>query len=621
MFSNCKYLILITLIAVSCSSAHRMDGIRNGRVSMGLSVPQDAEPVRDTVESIKVDSIKGTMSDGPIIMNAIRDTDTGEMVATDVISASKVTARFRNVAERLGYVSIEFDISVPPGMSDSNWKLKIFPVMMIASDTTVLDPLFITGKNYRARQMKGYQRYRNFIASIITDTTDFIRVAQLEIFLKRNFPQTYKMKTDSSFVSEPQAMDLFGVTQEEALRHYTRQLMVRRNESRKARKSRMYAKYVRDPIVKEGIRLDTVLVSEQGGFTYRYVHTFRSRPKLKKVVVTLNGELYENGDKRFDLPFDEPLTYYISSLSSLADKTPKYRMIVLERMVRDNTKVLVDFQQGKAVLDTAIGDNASELRRLRKCIDDVASRNEFDLDSLVIIASCSPEGPYKTNSRLSAARSETMRKYISDYVPDEWKDRMVTAELPENWPQLKKLVASDTLIETSVKEKILDLMQNIRDYDLLEKKISTLSQYRYLREKIYPKLRSVSFDFHLHRVGMVKDTVHTSELDTVYMSGLKALEDLDYKEAVRILRPYADYNAALALMAADYNHTALELLNKMKDDNAKVCYLKAVLLARSRQMPEALKYLELSIAYDQSMEYRANLDPELDELIKQRNTF
>lgn len=611
----------MALVLVSCSSTYRMDGIRRGMVTMGLSVPQDMQPERDTVESIKVDSIKGTMSDGPIIMNAIRDTDTGEMVATDVISASKVTARFRNVAERLGYVSIEFDISVPPGMSDSNWKLKIFPVMMIASDTTVLDPLFITGKNYRARQMRGYQRYRNFIASIISDTTDFIRVAQLEIFLKRNFPQTYKMKTDSSFVSEPQAMDLFGVTQEEALRHYTRQLMVRRNESRKARKSRMYAKYVRDPIVKEGIRLDTVLVSDQGEFTYRYVHTFRSRPKLKKVVVTLNGELYENGEKRFDLPFDEPLTYYISSLSSLADKTPKYRIIVLERMVRDNTKVLVDFQQGKAVLDTAIGDNASELRRLRKCIDDVASRNEFDLDSLVIIASCSPEGPYKMNSRLSAARSETMRKYISDYVPDEWKDRMVTAELPENWPQLKKLVASDTLIEVSVKEKIHDLMDRTRDYDLLEKKISTLSTYRYLREKIYPKLRSVSFDFHLHRVGMVKDTVHTSELDTVYMSGLRALEDLDYKEAVRILRPYADYNAALALMAADYNHTALELLNKMKDDNAKVCYLKAVLLARSRQMQEAMKYLELSIAYDQSMEYRANLDPELDELIKQRNTF
>ena len=611
----------MALVLVSCSSTYRMDGIRRGMVTMGLSVPQDMQPKRDTVESIKVDSIKGTMSDGPIIMNAIRDTDTGEMVATDVISASKVTARFRNVAERLGYVSIEFDISVPPGMSDSNWKLKIFPVMMIASDTTVLDPLFITGKNYRARQMRGYQRYRNFIASIISDTTDFIRVAQLEIFLKRNFPQTYKMKTDSSFVSEPQAMDLFGVTQEEALRHYTRQLMVRRNESRKARKSRMYAKYVRDPIVKEGIRLDTVLVSDQGEFTYRYVHTFRSRPRLKKVVVTLNGELYENGEKRFDLPFDEPLTYYISSLSSLADKTPKYRIIVLERMVRDNTKVLVDFQQGKAVLDTAIGDNASELRRLRKCIDDVASRNEFDLDSLVIIASCSPEGPYKTNSRLSAARSETMRKYISEYVPDEWKDRMVTAELPENWPQLKKLVASDTLIEVSVKEKIHDLMDRTRDYDLLEKKISTLSTYRYLREKIYPKLRSVSFDFHLHRVGMVKDTVHTSELDTVYMSGLRALEDLDYKEAVRILRPYADYNAALALMAADYNHTALELLNKMKDDNAKVCYLKAVLLARSRQMQEAMKYLELSIAYDQSMEYRANLDPELDELIKQRNTF
>ena len=53
--------------------------------------------------------------------------------------------------------------------------------------------------------------------------------------------------------------------------------------------------------------------------------------------------------------------------------------------------------------------------------------------------------------------------------------------------------------------------------------------YRYLREKIYPQLRSVSFDFYLHRAGMQKDTVQTTELDTAYMAGLEALKNLDYK--------------------------------------------------------------------------------------------
>ena len=112
---------------------------------MGLSVT-DEKPLEDETEDqeIQIDSIRGTLSDGPIIMNAIRDSETGEMVATDVISASKVTARFRNVAERAGYVSISFDVSVPSGMSDSQWQLKISPTMRIQQDTLSLEPIFIT---------------------------------------------------------------------------------------------------------------------------------------------------------------------------------------------------------------------------------------------------------------------------------------------------------------------------------------------------------------------------------------------------------------------------------------------------------------------------------------------
>ena len=583
---------------------------------MGLSV-SDEKPIEDESrdQDFQIDSIRGTLSDGPIIMNAIRDSETGEMVATDVINASKVTARFRNVAERAGYVSISFDVSVPAGMSDSQWQLKICPNMYIQNDTAALDPIYITGAAYRAAQLRGYERYQAFLASIITDPYDLVRLGQLEVFLKRHFPATYAMKTDSSFVSEPLAENLFGVTQRQALEHYKKHFKIRMNERRRARTDKMYRKYVKDPIVTEGIRLDTVLVGDEGDFIYRYTHTFQSRPRLKKVAVALNGSLYERGEKLLELPFPDQLTFYISSLATLADDRPKYRMIVLERTVYDNTKALIDFRQGKSQVDTLLGDNASELRRIRKCIDDVVSREEFVLDSLVVVASCSPEGAYELNRRLSRARSEAMLEYIYEYVPDYWRDSLRTSELPENWEQLEKLIRSDTLIHEGGKSRLLDIIDKEKNPDLRERQLARLGEYRYLREKLYPQLRSVRFDFHLHRAGMVKDTVHTTELDTIYMAGVQALKELDYKRAVKILRPYDDYNAALAFMSADYNHSALDVLGRLDDKDAKVCYLKAMVLSRLEQTVEAMKYFELALAYDPYLEHRANLDPEMHVLV------
>ena len=103
--------------------------------------------------------------------------------------------------------------------------------------------------------------------------------------------------------------------------------------------------------------------------------------------------------------------------------------------------------------------------------------------------------------------------------------------------------------------------------------------------------------------------------DTVYMSGLRALKEMDYKTAVTILRPYDDYNSALAFMSADYNHSALDVLGRLDTSDPKVCYLKAMVLARLGQTDEAMKYFELALAYDPYMEYRANLDPEMYVLV------
>lgn len=619
MFSEYKILILLVLVGIiSCSPYKRIQKIRSGSVGMSLSVPSEPPVEEDDGNEIDIDSIRSTLSDEPIIMNAIRDTETGEMVATDVINASRVTARFRHVAERAGYVSISFDVNVPSALSASEWQLKILPFMALQQDTVSLEALYITGERYRAEQLRGYQRYRAFLASIITDTTDFIRVGQLEIFLERHYPETFAMKRDSSIIPAPQAENLFGVTQREALIHYTRHLKWKFNERRKGRVGKMYERFVKDPIVTEGIRLDTVLTSVDGDFIYRYVHTFRSRPGLKKVTVSLDGKLYAKGECIHEFPFPEELTFYISSLATLVDDRPKYRMFVLERNVYDNTKAFIDFRQGSSEIDTMLGDNGSELRRVMKCIDDVVARDDLELDSLVIVASCSPEGSFSLNRRLSAARSESVRKYMGEYVPEEWKDSLKASVLPENWEQLEKLVANDTLMSEQARSRILEMIGGMGDPDRVERKMSAMPEYRYLREKIYPKLRSVRFDFHMHRTGMIKDTVHTTELDTVYMSGIDALKALDYKKAVSVLRPYDDYNAALAFMSADYNHSALDVLGRLDDADPKVCYLKAMVLSRLGLHDEALKYFDLCLAYDPYMRHRANLDPEMHMLVKKR---
>ena len=334
-------------------------------------------------------------------------------------------------------------------------------------------------------------------------------------------------------------------------------------------------------------------------------------------MVTLEGKLYEGGDCIADLPFPDELTFYISSLSSLAEDIQKYKMYIRHRIVHDHTKAFIDFEHGRSDIDTLLGDNASELRRVRECIDDVLAREEYALDSLVIVASCSPEGSFALNSKLSAARSESVRRYIGQYVPEQWKDSLKASALPENWNQLLLLVENDTVLNRDIRRNITArVMEMEGGPDMDEAWRAGLPEYKYLREKIYPKLRNVRFDFHLHRVGMVQDTVMTTELDTVYMDGLQALKDLDYRKAVTILRPYGDYNSALAFVCADYNHSALDVLDRLDLNDPRVCYLKAMVLVRLGQFEEALKYFNLAVAHAPSMEHRANLDPEMYEIVK-----
>jgi Flp pilus assembly protein TadD len=59
------------------------------------------------------------------------------------------------------------------------------------------------------------------------------------------------------------------------------------------------------------------------------------------------------------------------------------------------------------------------------------------------------------------------------------------------------------------------------------------------------------------------------------------------------------------------------ILDSLEDD-ARVCYLKALAYARLERWAEALQEYEKSLDLDPYMKYRANLDPEMSFLLKKK---
>lgn len=627
---------LLILLCCGCGSQRRMDRLRSMRAT--LSLTEDAPVPEMEFKELHRDTMTVTDSEGKevLIMRAVKDVD-GEMVATDVLSAARVTARFRNVAERNGKVDLRFDVTVPHEMRDSRWQLRFQPVMDLLGERIPLDPVIITGEAYRKAQLRGYQQYQRFLDSIISDSTLLISARQLEIFIRRNIPDLYRFRNDTSVVTDAQFASVYGVTERQAVEHYSLRFKMRRNERRIAMKGKMFDKYVKAPILTEGLRLDTVLTDAGRDFIYSYVQTIRTRPLLRKVGLTLSGEIFEQEKRIFRIPKSDSLTFYISSLSSLADNTERYLFQVVERKAEANTACYIDFASGSADLDLSLGDNAAEAARIRTNLRELATSGTFEIDSVVVTASSSPEGSWTANERLSRRRADvvsghfrnTLRALMDSIrrsegiimdlgdtqeIPKTEPIRFIARNNPENWQMLDVLVTNDSLLSGTDKASYF-AMRKIPDVDRREAGLQTESYYRYLREKLYPRLRTVRFDFHLHRKGMLKDTLHTTVPDTVYRNGVQAIRDRDYERAVTLLRPYQDYNTAVAYLCMGYNASSRNILESL-ERTAPVHYMLAILYAREGDDRNAVECYLRACGQDASYVHRGNLDPEVAELIR-----
>lgn len=649
-----RYCIIILSAALlcRCMPPSHLERVRGSGISAILALGQERElPVLDT--NIRVNHADTIVVEDPegrklTLMRAVKDED-GEMVAHEVLEAARITARFRNVAERHGRIDLRFEIIVPKEMQDARWQLRFRPDMFILEDSTRLESVFVTGMEYRNLQLRGYERYNRFLASIITDTLAFVDWRNVDIFISRNIPDLYRFKRDSTFVTEEEFTSYFDVTASETIRHYTNQLAKRRNQSKIDSKDETFRKMVKAPIETEGIRCDTVLRNADGDFVYHYVQTIRTRPKLRKVDIVLGGEIYEQEQLLYTMNRTEPLTFYISSLSAFVDNTERYMTMVIERRAEANSACYVDFRQGRADIDLEYGNNRVEMGRIEGNMRELLENTKFDIDSITIAASASPEGSTALNGALAAKRAKSIADYFGRFAK-HYKDSVIRDErlnsftvtvgadgrekvghtnkakdrIPdirfnarsagENWDMLTYLVDTDSLMTQAQKTSFMERLE-ATNLDVREASMQKDSYYKYMRENLYPRLRTVKFDFFLHRKGMIKDTVHTTVLDTVYMAGVQAIKDRDYERAITLLRPYRDYNTAIAYVSMDYNASAMAILQDLPR-TAPVNYMLSLLYARNGNDAKAVEHYLASVKQERSYVFRGNLDPEIYVLIQ-----
>lgn len=635
------YLVAIALLVFGgCASQRKLESLKkdetvHARIELPASIPTEdfhfKNPPRDTLTVHDFDGHE------VMIMKAVRDED-GEMVATDVLDAAYITARFRNIAERHGKVDLHFDVIVPSSMQDSKWQTRFRPHLLVLGEKSDLDPVLITGDRYRKAQLKGYQQYERFLQRIVTDTTRFIDIRALEIFIKRNIPELYALKRDSTIVDDERFSSIYGVDEAQAISHYTDNLARKRNDWRKSRRQKMFSKYVKAPIRTTGLKLDTVITDSEGKMIiYEYVQTIATRPGLRNAKIWMDGEIYEQDRKLFSIPASDTLTFYISSISFFADRTDRYLDKIIERKVCETDRYRIEYQSGQSVIDESLSGNAEQIRKIKLNLGRLLTSQEYDLDSIRVTSTCSPEGSYSFNDRLSRKRSQQACSFFSSYIEslldsldadkgiiyDEngEKVRVKRRSIPlrarnisEDWDALSILVKEDSSLTEAQKSRFQALCVN-PDPDRRERDFREESFYPSVRKRIYPMLRTVQIESFMSRKGMMKDTVHTSVLDTAYMRGIKAIDDRDYATAISILRPYQDYNLAVAYCAMDYNASAMAILRKMPRSD-KVDYLMALLYMRQGDETNAVqKYLD-AVNQNRSFIHRGNLDPEISALIK-----
>ena len=435
----------------------------------------------------------------------------------------------------------------------------------------------------------------------------------------------------------------------DVVRRFISASKVARNERLKAGCYEKFRRYVPFPYGHR-MRLNEIVEASDTVY-YLYREQVRTDENSSRMYLTVEGSVDDWSRNRFLLPPTDTLTYFVSSMTYFIVDTTRYVQRVIKRDMEVEFSAQLHFRVGKWNIEDTISDNCRELAKIRSMMYEVMTDTVYGLDSLFLSANSSPEGSYSMNMDLSFKRANSVRDVVASYLKhlndslnygtmeymmdDSGRVMSIQAkELQqkgiselirvraegEDWRYLKRLVSTDERI--AHRAGILVLMEEVHNSDVAEKRIAARypTDYRYMRNELYPQLRRVVFRFFLRRKGMLEEQVLTNEVDTVYANGLNLLKQRRYADALERLRPYEDVNTAVAYMSLGYDEAALRILGKVHETES-VFYLRAIVKVRLGKEREAVDDLLQAVEIEPQLRFRANLDPELSALMLKYRLF
>ena len=603
-----------------------------------------------------------------------KDEVTGENIMNISLADVTIVAKSRNIPERAGKISLDFKVEVPASLINNKWQIRLTPYADKNGRIIEFDKILLSGAQFIKQQSKGYQMYQNFINSIIPDSAymqylfdskgyqkalfdieeQFYYSWQKDLLSQQRFvdwrsirnkrhllfnglmernrstvnPKSWKkvlpqywLERDLSeapgrwnnYLSPEYKLEQKTITAEDSIEISKRFFDYKRmmeNERKKALIDDKYKEYIRFP--RESCKLDTVIqVGDK--FEYYYSQKIDADEAIKKINVMINGEVIALDESRYKLPQTDTLTYYISSMVQFLDRSPKYKRIIVSRHAQTNMTAYITYGVGSTKFIESIGKNKAEIDRVLETLHSLTYSGELVLDSVNMIATASPEGDNFANKKLSGLRANELKQYLMKRTDDtESLALFKPYALGEDWDKLTELIRMDANIRN--RSEILAAISSTGSNDLKESLLRKYPDYPYIRKELYPQLRAVNFKFHLHRKEMIKDTIHTSVIDTAYMDAIKLLENRKYSAALATLDEYRDYNTGVCLMSLGYDQRAIEVLQGLPQ-NDNTYYLLAILYVREKRIKEAVEAFEKACQLEPSKWYRGQLDPEINQII------
>lgn len=546
------YLVLVCTMA-SCTITGRISR-REIKAQVIHSTPAQREVIEERKREYWQGYIEYTRVDSSkVFIIPTVTTPDGETMMQMEIETITVTASSRAVPERMGKVNLDFVVTLPKQLMGNCRGVEVVPLLHQEDGDLPLQPLTIRGALFNKVQERNYWQYERYLNAFHPD---------------------------------------------EAGRQWA------------------YERFIYYPYP-EGTRLDSVVTSKTD-ISYFYTQEVSTSESGNKLLISLDGKVQALDHSYYTFPLSDTLEYNVSSMLNFVDTTTRYVTRVIEKYAVVNDRSYLNFKVNRSDIIDTLGDNSTQLTNITKLMDEIINQKEFHIDSIILTASASPEGTIRKNNLLSKERAHALRSYLAKQFPRSRMDTLITVRwIGEDWTELQNLIRDDRKVRN--REAIIKMIaeNNDKDLDVLEKEIKRKYplDYKYMLEHLYPQLRAVNFKYDLRRVGMVKDTIHTTVPDTLYARGVTLLKERKYPQSLRILEGFYDRNAAICMLSMGLDEKAYKTLRNLPPSSTNL-YLTAVACVRTNRKDEALECFTKACELNENMKYRGRLDPEISELIE-----